>query len=296
MWLPAFFSFREERPTIFRMIRIRTYLVVFSIIALMAACNTQRQICPAYQSAFVHDSTARVRMFSYFGEDSLPKVMEANKDRHLLIDPVTLRKKRRMMQTVAMVDVYEYEDAELDSSDFDEDLLLAEQDVRSKDLYNEEDLLREMEPAEESEEVESESQDSVYMISLKKEKFNIDQELYLWYLRKFLVYPDVKITMEDAPKPEKQGFFKRMFNKDMTDENGEKVGLFRRLFPKKKKKDKEEEDEGADVTNLTEDGAENNQDDKKGFSLFKKKKKKDKDAEAEDEPPVDEEEDTDDDF
>lgn len=270
------------------MIRIQTYLFALILFAVVAACNTQRQICPAYQSAFIHDSTTRAKMFSYFGEDSLPKVLEANKDRHLLIDPVTLRKKRRMMQTVAMVDVYPQEP---DSAAFDDDLLLAERDAKMGDLYDSAALVREMDYAQ-NDTIRRENMDSVYMISLKKEKFNIDQELYLWYLKKYLVYPDVKLQMEEAAEPQKQGFFKRLFNKNMTDENGEKVGFFRRLFPKKdKKKDKEEE--AADDSEVTDD--EEGEGKKKGFSLFKKKKKKDKTEEGED-PPAEEEEDTDEDF
>lgn len=177
-------------------------------------------ICPAYQSAFIHDKATLDRHFSYFGEDSMPKIMEASKDKHLLIDPVTYKRKMRSLQTIAMEDIYPQEDDSVAlNDDISQELLLAGQEARSGDLYNEADLLKEMPEGEEEVDAEASLQDSVYVISLKKEKFNIDQELYLWYLRKFLIYPDVKIQMDieaetqgaNAPKAEKQGFFKRLF-------------------------------------------------------------------------------------
>lgn len=176
-------------------------------------------ICPAYQSAFIHDKSTLDKHFSYFQEDSTPKILEASKDKHLLIDPTTYRKRLRALRTVPMVDVYPIkDDSVLFDDDLEAELMLAAQETKSGDLYNEEDLLREMPEEEAQPEQPADPQDSVYVISLKKEKFNIDQELYLWYLREWLVYPDVKLQQQqnaeaegEAPSEEKQGFFKRLF-------------------------------------------------------------------------------------
>lgn len=214
---------------------------------MSVSCSIERTICPAYQSAFIHDKATLDRHFSYFGEDSMPKILEASKNKHLLIDPVTYRKKMRSLQTVAMKDVYPQPP---DSLQFNDEFSEAELDP-SMDM-----------PAMDSTAVASAAGDSIYVISLEKEKFNIDQELYLWYLRKFLVYPDVKLQMEenaelnnkDVPKEEKQGFFKRLFGgkkKDKTnfdvetsateldDEDGGKKKKFGLFGGKKDKQSKE---------------------------------------------------------
>ncbi len=249
-------------------------------------------ICPAYQSAFIHDQATLDRHFSYFGEDSMPKVLEASKDKHLLIDRVTYRKKMRSLQTVAMMDIYPQKP---DSLSFDDDLLLAERDATSGDLYDSADLVKDHS-------IETEAAnygaDSIYVISLKKEKFNIDQELYLWYMRKFLVYPDVKLQQEEnaeakgasAPKKKKEGFFKRLFG------------------GKKNKSDSTSFDQETSATELDGEAPE----EKKGFFSFlkkgdkppkekrqktkKEKKSKDEPKEEEDPAPVEEEDDGEEDF
>lgn len=255
------------------MIRIKLHIVGIFTIILAVSCSIERTICPAYQSAFIHDKTILDRHFSYFGEDSMPKVLEASKDKHLLIDPVTYRKKMRSLQTVAMKDVYpqppdslafndEFSEAELDPSEI---------------------------PAIDSTATASAVGDSIYVISLEKEKFNIDQELYLWYLRKFLVYPDVKLQMEE--------------NAEMNGKASgtEKVGFFKKLFGGKKK-DKTNFDVETSATELDEDTSGKK---KKGFSLFKKKDKKSKEKTTDNlapdnpppsEPEPEEEDDGDEDF
>lgn len=212
-------------------------LPVLCVILLVQSC-TERVICPAYQSAFIHDKTALEKRFSYFGEDSMPKVLEASKDRFLIIEPVSYRRKLRSLQTIPMTDVYpEVED----SIAFADEFYLAERDL--SEIESADSLAQRL-------------QDSVYVISLKKEKFNVDQELYLWYLKDYLVYPDVRLLQEaemraNTPQTvkEKKGFFRKLFGKknkdkaevpmDSTETNGEvpkeKKGFFH--FLKKKKKD-----------------------------------------------------------
>lgn len=262
-------------------------IVGFFIILVTAACSTQRMICPAYQSAFIHDQETLRKKFSYFGEDSMPKILEASKDKHLLIDPVTYRKRLKALQTVAMVDIYPQQDDSLAfDDDMKEELLIASQEAKSGDLYNEADLLKEMPDGEGQENLTASAADSIYMISLKKEKFNIDQELYLWYLRKFLVYPDVKIQMEanaeaqgEAIKEQKKGFFGKLFggkkqkeqaeidlqdsDSELTEGEPKKKGLFSsgKKGDKKAKEKKKKKNESVEEDALEEATPEEEEDD-----------------------------------
>ena len=241
------------------MIRIRLNIVGLFVLMMAASCSIERTICPAYQSAFIHDKATLDRHFSYFGEDSMPKIYEASKDKHLLIDPVTYRKKMRSLQTVQMKDVYPQQpDSVLFNDEFSEAELDPSLEVGTVDSTG---LMA------------SAAGDSIYVISLEKEKFNIDQELYLWYLRKYLVYPDVKLQMEenaelnknDVPKEEKQGFFKKLFGG--------------------KKKDKTNFDVETSATELDEEGGTK----KKKSGLFGgKKDKKSKGVSNDDKKPSEE--------
>ena len=65
------------------------------------------------------------------------------------------------------------------------------------------------------------AKDSVYVISKEKEKFNLDQDNYMWYFRDILVLPDVRIAMdagkaenvkESGGKKEKQSFLQMLKN------------------------------------------------------------------------------------
>ena len=266
---------------------------------LVQSC-TERMICPAYQSAFIHDEEELRKRFSYFNEDSTPKILEASKNRYLMIEPVSYRRKLRSLQTIPMQDIYPQED---DSLLFDDEFALAEREAVTRDLYDSADLVKDHS-------IETEPVDSTYVISLKKEKFNIDQELYLWYLRKYLVYPDARLQMEELEPAKKEAAEKK--------EKKGIIGFFKNLF---KKKDKEGElepgEEDPKVQNGVETSAtelEQSNDKKKSpFSFLKKgnkppkekkpkkeKKKKDKNK-KEDPPPIEdpeeeEEDDGEDDF
>lgn len=241
------------------------HLTVGILIFFAFQACTERAICPAYQSAFIHDKETLQRHFSYFGEDSMPKVMEASKDKFLIIEPVSYKKKLRSLQTIPMKDIYPQED---DSTAFNDEFYLAEREGYDSTAVISVDT------------VAATAADSVYVISIKKEKFNIDQELYLWYLRKYLVYPDVRLMLEEnaelkaqqnKSEQKKKGFFKRLFGKknksdstsaktnfdietsatELNDDEPKKKGLFGKgKKDKKKKKEKarkeEEEDEPID--------------------------------------------------
>ena len=247
------------------------YLVVGLLFFLTLQACTERMICPAYQSAFIHDKDALDRHFSYFKEDSTPKIVSASKDRFLIVEPVAYRKKLRGLQTIPMQDVYPQED---DSLAFDDEIELAERDYG----YDSTAVI--------SEDTVATAADSIYMISLKKENFNVDQELYLWYLKDFLVYPDVRLQMAEAAeasgeaageKKEKKGFF----------------GFFKRLFGGKKNK--------SDTTGVETSATELNEEEKpkkKGIFGFLKKDKKEKEEDEPDnnEEATEEEEPEEDDF
>lgn len=154
-------------------------------------------------------------------EDSTPKIFTASssKNKYLVAVPESYRKKLRALQTVEMKPIY----PEIpDSLKIDEegDKLLAERDVLdstgaplpSKGL---------------------DPEDSAYAITKAKEKFNVEQDNYMWYFRDVLVLPDVRAAMSgknketDATgtsvnKKEKKkkglsGFFKNLFGKNKSD-------------------------------------------------------------------------------
>jgi hypothetical protein len=117
---------------------------------------------------------------------------------------------------------------------------------------------------------QEEKKDSTYVISIEKEKFNVDQDNYMWYFRKTLVLPDVRIALEGAK--EEAAATKK------SEKNG---GFFKNLFKKKEKKPKapvkenqELVDQPSDSTG-TEAGAPPTVKKKKGAFGFLKKKSKD---------------------
>src|SRR5688500_7065575 len=84
---------------------LRAFFVLFIATVVLSAC-TQRMVCPAYQSAFIYDQDALRKKFSYFQEDSTPKVYAASKTKFLIAEPTSYRKKIRSMQTVEMKPVF----------------------------------------------------------------------------------------------------------------------------------------------------------------------------------------------
>ena len=151
------------------------WLALIALIAL-GSC-TQKMICPAYQSSFIYDKDALRKKFSYFKEDSTPKLMyTASKDRYLVAVPETYRKKNRSLQTVEMAPVFPVipDSLKLNKGS---DELMAEADVVDSAAV-------------------SASADSVYAITKTKEKYNVDQDIYMWYFRDMLVLPDVRAAME----------------------------------------------------------------------------------------------------
>jgi hypothetical protein len=231
---------------------IRALIVCFFAVLVLGSCNTQYKICPAYQSAFIFDKPTRNETFVHFNESkdqsrevlaskdktlilpandsswvkesivmpgpALPKEMKRKKTRYLLLPEKTYKKALRALQTLDMKPIYPKK--KTDSLDANIDNLLDSAARSMNDTLTSTDKIAATEP--------EEKKDSTYMISLEKEKFNVDQDNYMWYLRNILVLPDVRIAMSEqaeidsstkAAKKEKKGFF----------------GFFKNLFKKKDK-------------------------------------------------------------
>ena len=194
----------------------RLLLLSVVFVLLLGSC-TQRLICPAYQSAFIYDKETLRKKFSYLNEDSTPRIFTASssKNKYLVAVPESYRKKLRALQTVEMKPIYPVIP---DSLKIDEDagLLLAERDFVDSAATQ---PLIGLDPS-----------DTAYAITKAKEKFNVEQDNYMWYFRNVLVLPDVRAAMkgkanEDkaaAPVAKKEkkgilGFFKNLFRKKSTD-------------------------------------------------------------------------------
>jgi hypothetical protein len=184
------------------MTRVLTLLV--SLFVLLASSCTQKLICPAYQSSFIYDKETLRKKFSYFKEDSTPKILTASKTKYLVAVPESYRKKMRGLKTVEMKPVYPVIPDSL-KIEPGEDKILLESDVVDSTA--------------------TAPQDSVYAITKTKEKYNVDQDIYMWYFRDQLVLPDVRAAMETQSE-----------NKANAAKKAKKKGLFSFLkFGKKKK-------------------------------------------------------------
>ncbi len=190
----------------------RIGLLLVGFILLLSAC-TQRMTCPAFQSAYIYDKEALRKKFSYFQEDSTPKMLTASKTKYLIAVPESYRKKMRGLKTVEMKPIY----PEIpDSLKIEEgaDLIMAERDVIDS-VAVQQGLDR---------------TDSAYAITKTKEKYNVDQDNYMWYFRDQLVLPDVRAALEQKSgkdlgtanlkgSKKRKGFFKNLFKKKNKDDS-----------------------------------------------------------------------------
>jgi hypothetical protein len=233
------------------------YLLV-GFIVLLAGC-TQRMVCPAYQSAFIYDKEELRKKFSYFVGDSTPKVYTASKSKYLIAEQTSYHKKVRSLQTVPMKKVMVVVPDSI-SGNKEDSVITAELDAAARSIIDST-FMPDL-PAKDS--VAEEEQDSTYVISKDREvrvlkynmpdsleydsinqkyvrqkpayyidevRFNTEQDNYMWYLRRNLVLPDVRLAKtqaksegsgsESAKAKEKKGFF----------------GFFKNLFKKKKTED-----------------------------------------------------------
>jgi hypothetical protein len=231
----------------------RGFLVIIVVLALLSAC-THRMICPAYQSSFIYDKEALRQKFSYFKEDSTPKILTASKDKYLIAVPESYRKTYRKMQTIEMKPIYPQKPDSLKKK-ADDDMLLAELDSAQVDSA--------------TQKLKTEPGDSAYAITKTKEKYNLDQDLYMWYFREMLVLPDVRAAIENKDrKPSEAAAGKK-----------EKVGFLQGIKNIFKKKPKADSTAVKDAS-----GKPIPEPPKKKSGLFKKKKKKSPDPSKEKDP------------
>jgi len=216
----------------------RALIPSVALILVLGSC-TQRLICPAYQSAFIYDKPTQREKFVYYNENptqprevlasnsktitlpprdstwlksdamkgpALPQVRRSKKGRYLLLPEKTYKQALRSLRTVEMKPVYPKKPdsldikAKLDSAARSITDTLTAQSAQSK-------------PA----------GDTVYAITKTKEKYNMDQDIYMWYFRDVLVLPDVRAAMMEegaakaaskkSSKKTKGGFFKNLFKK-----------------------------------------------------------------------------------
>jgi len=191
-------------------------------------------ICPAYQSAFIYDQDELRKRFSYFQEDSTPKIFTASKTKYLIAEPMSYRKKIRSMQTVAMKPVNPLvpDSLKVGNDSLDEELAGGEEGEDGVVPGAELDLAaRSVIDSTYIEDVPQDTSqtyaDSIYVISKDKElrllkynfpdslkydeatgkyvsetpkyvvqdvRYNVEQDNYMWYLRNNLVLPDVRLS------------------------------------------------------------------------------------------------------
>jgi hypothetical protein len=285
----------------------RALVVVFVFCAFLVSC-TEKLVCPAYQSAYIYDKDALRKKFSYFNEDSTPKILTASKNKYLIAEPTTYKKKTRSLKTVPMKPVQPVVPDSLKDDGMNAELNV---DSVERNVNDSTAVLR----------IDTLGTDSVYMISKDKEVrvlkynpnerkyfvdtigFNTEQNNYMWYLRDILVLPDVKLAKqkEEASKKETQ--------QDAKKKKGIR-GFFNKLFKKKDKSNlvqdstqnvKPEEDYGyddfegkpKDSTSVNQPTQPKPEPKKKGIFSFLKKDKKKEPKKKEPDPAKKEEEKTD---
>ena len=244
-------------------------LFVGIIFCLLIISCAERAVCPAYQSAFIHDKAALDRHFSYFGEDSLPKsYLTASKDRFLIIEKVPYKKKLRSLNTVPARTVYPV---------LEQDSLLV---TDSTGVQLDAGMMSELDV------VDSLALDSAIAEYPWQEKFNVEQEFYFHYFNEILVYPMERLEAEMEQKN------KKGVETSATQLDKKKQPFFKRVFGGLFKKDK-----SADEVSEEDTSDENVDESPKKKGLFGKKIKANQDDEIideteEDPVPVTEEDDT----
>lgn len=226
----------------------------------LGAC-TQRQICPAFQSAYIYDKDALRKKFSYFRADSTPKIFTASKNRYLVAEPTPYRRKVRSLQTVEMKPVAVNVPDSIANRD---SVSVADLDRAARSVIDST-FIQDVPGGPQAAPVE----DSVYVITKDRElrllkyngadsleydpvaekyvaqkpeyyvedvRLNIEQDNYMWYLRDYLVLPDVRIAQKQQSSEARESGKKNKGKKDKKDRQGLK-GFFKNLFKKKPKPD-----------------------------------------------------------
>ena len=193
--------------------------VVVLLVFFLSSC-THRMVCPAYQSAFIFDTTALKQKFSLFDNDT-PRIYEVNKNKFLIVEPLSYRKQMASFRTIEMLPIYPVIP---DSLKFQGDAMM-DQEKDSVVMTDSTGAVISSAPSEEEEQLHP---------GLIGPKFNVEQENYMYYFRRILVLPDVRAGISNQ-KPPKKGFFARLKDK------------IRNIFKRKKKKNAEAESDSANA-------------------------------------------------
>lgn len=229
---------------------LRKYFFLVGVCLVLASC-ANKLICPAYQSSFIHDKETLRKKFSYFVNDSTPKVLTASKGKYLVAVPESYRKRYRKMQTVNMEEIHPVvPDSILNPDELKPaivDSLAAPLDSLGRVKLDSTNA--------------TSDEDSTYMITKDKEvrilrynfpdslhydtasgryvrespyyyvdevKYTTEQENYMWFFRKELILPDVRLSKSKggteavkggSVQKKKKGFFQKLmfWKKDKTD-------------------------------------------------------------------------------
>lgn len=232
----------------------RAFLLMIGCCLMLGSC-TQRSICPAFQSAYIYDKDALRKKFSYFQEDSTPKMLTASKNKYLVAEPTPYRKKVRDLQTVQMKPVLV---AVPDSIVGGDSVSMADLDRAARSIIDSTFI-----PERTAQAQAVQAEDSIYVISKDKElrllkyngadslvydpvaekyvaqkpeyyvkdvRLNVEQDNYMWYLRDHLILPDVRLArMQQGAEREKESREKAKAEKKKK----KKKGFFKNLFKKK---------------------------------------------------------------
>lgn len=228
---------------------LRAFSLLFGFWLLLSAC-TQKVVCPAYQSAFIYDKDELRKKYSYFNEDSTPKLASVKKTKYLIAEPTSFKKKTRSLLTVQAKAI---NPVVPDSLLLDDTDLSAELDAAARSVIDSTYIV-DTEPAAATDSVATEEE---YVISVDREVrvlkynfpdslkydqasgryvaekpnyyikqigFNVEQGNYLWYLRDVLVLPDTRLAKKEAEAKEEakqkkgiKGFFSNLFKKKKKD-------------------------------------------------------------------------------
>src|SRR6218665_376017 len=209
------------------------------------ACTVEKRVCPTYQSAFLFDKNTRENHFSHYNNNfkdamtlsassgksieippkdslwilrsmgldgpALPFQKKVARGRYLLLPKKSHRKILNSLQTVERKFVYEaYDSAKM-------------KEIHRLDSIS---LL-----------------DSVYRISVAREKFNVDQDAYLWYFKDQLLLPDARWEKFDKKAEEE-----RLAAQEKQDARKEKWSKLFKWLKWKKKEGTDSLTTGSDST------------------------------------------------
>ena len=209
------------------------------------ACTVEKRVCPTYQSAFLFDKNTRENHFSHYNNSfkdamtlsassgksieippkdslwilrsmgldgpALPFQKKTARGRYLLLPKKSHRKILNSLQTVERKFVYEaYDSAKM-------------KEIHRLDSIS---LL-----------------DSVYRISVAREKFNVDQDAYLWYFKDQLLLPDARWEKFDKKAEEE-----RLAAQEKQDARKEKWSKLFKWLKRKKKEGTDSLTTGNDST------------------------------------------------